>query len=136
MLVCIYLYKTHASTRTTGACMAEPCKPFSFPTRDRLAEPCSWQARAAHHAAACSRPGSQVRASCCSHGGAWWRRADDRARLRERRRRPLRLHLDQVAGAPRQQRRGRPLAAQRSKLQGSRVRPCLADTQLAPPRAP
>jgi hypothetical protein len=61
------------------------------------------------------------------------------------------LAPDQVAGAARQQRRGR-LAAldagkfgaaayrrgarvSRSKLQSCRVRPCIANTQLAPPRA-
>ncbi len=75
-----------------------------------MAEPCSWQARAAYHAASRGRARSQVPARCCSHGGAWRRPAGGRARLRERRRRPLRLHLDQVAGAPRQQRRGGSLA--------------------------
>jgi len=133
--------------------MAEPCIPYPYPTRDCMAEPCSWQARAAHHAAACSGYSSQMRASCCSP--AWWHPGRHTCAPRSAPAcappAPVALASDQGASAPRKQRRSKPpvlharrlgaaaarrgARASRSKLQGSRVRPSLANTQLAPPRA-
>ena len=120
------------------------------PTNDRMAKPCSWpepptmQLPSAAPARKC--------ASCCSP--AWRRPGRCESALSSAPARapsPAEVALDQVAGAPRLQRGGRPPSldagglaaaaarrgarASRSKLQGIHVRPCLAGIQLAPPRA-
>jgi hypothetical protein len=78
-------------------------------------------------AAAPAHKCAHAAAAVVAHGDA---QLTDRARLRERRRRPLRLHLDQVAGAPRQHCRGRPLALDAASCKAAASAPALPTHSL------
>jgi len=122
--------------------MAEPCIPYTYPTNDRMAEPCSWQARAAHRAATRSGYSSQMRASSAApHGGIRAAALALRgARLRKRRRRPSRLHLTRgptrpagSAGASRQRSTRGGLARQRLAAARAQAAASFKAAASAPP---